>query len=260
MTKKLIMFDIDGTLLDHEKQLPESTKQAIKELKEAGHEVAIATGRAPYFIKDIRKELEIDSFVCFNGQYVESDNEIIYKNPINREYLHLLSTHSSTNDHPLIFMGAESMKSTVDKHADIDESLTSLAIDFTMLEMDANYYNDNEIYQTLLYCRADAESFYRENLQNLNFIRWHELSLDVLPIGGSKANGIEKYIEKRGYTKDQVYAFGDYLNDIEMLQYVGHGVAMGNAPDEVKKAARYVTRDVGEDGIAYGLEMVGLLK
>ena len=124
MTKKLIMFDIDGTLLDHEKQLPESTKQAIKELKEAGHEVAIATGRAPYFIKDIRKELEIDSFVCFNGQYVESDNEVIYTNPINREYLHLLSTHSSTNDHPLIFMGAESMKSTVDKHADIDESLT----------------------------------------------------------------------------------------------------------------------------------------
>ena len=84
--------------------------------------------------------------------------------------------------------------------------------------------------------------------------------MDVLPIGGSKANGIEKYIEKRGYTKDQVYAFGDYLNDIEMLQYVGHGVAMGNAPDEVKKAARYVTKDVGEDGIAYGLEMVGLLK
>ena len=51
MTKKLIKFDIDGTLLDHEKQLPESTKQAIKELKEAGHEVAIATGRAPYFIR-----------------------------------------------------------------------------------------------------------------------------------------------------------------------------------------------------------------
>ena len=79
------------------------------------------------------------------------------------------------------------------------------------------------------------------------------------PLGGSKAMGIEKFIEKKGFTKDQVYAFGDYLNDIEMLQYVGHGVAMGNAPEEVKNVARYVTKDVSENGIAYGLEMVGLL-
>ena len=70
MTKKMIMFDIDGTLLDHDKKMPASAKEAVRSLKEAGHEVAIATGRPPYFFKELREELEIDSFVCFNGQYV----------------------------------------------------------------------------------------------------------------------------------------------------------------------------------------------
>ena len=64
MTKKMVLFDIDGTLLDQEKNLPASTKEAIKSLKEAGHEVAIATGRPPYFFKKLREELEIDS-LCF---------------------------------------------------------------------------------------------------------------------------------------------------------------------------------------------------
>ena len=64
---------------------------------------------------------------------------------------------------------------------------------------------------------AAEESIYIDNLKGLNFIRWHEYSMDVLPLGGSKAMGIEKFIEKKGFTKDQVYAFGDNLNDIEML-------------------------------------------
>lgn len=253
------MFDIDGTLLDHDKKLPISAKEAIRSLKEAGHEVAIATGRAPYFIKDIREELEIDSFVCFNGQYVEIENEIIYKNPIDKELLMHLSDYSITNAHPLVYMGDEFMKSNIGYHSEIEESLTSLNIDTAQIEMNANYYNDTEIYQTLLYCKEHEESFYRNNLGNLNFIRWHEYSMDVLPLGGSKAKGIEKFIEKKGFRKEQVYAFGDNLNDIEMLQYVGHGVAMGNAPEIVKNAARYITKDVSEDGIAHGLEMVGLL-
>lgn len=259
MTRKLIMFDIDGTLLDHEKKLPTSTKEAIHSLKEAGHEVAIATGRAPYFIQELRKELEIDSFVCFNGQYVEIENEVIYKNPIDRELLAHLTSFSSSREHPLVYMSGEAMKSTIKQHAEIEECFKSLDIGVSHPEMDANYFNDMEIYQTLLFCKEHEESIYRQSMQNLNFVRWHECSLDVLPMGGSKAIGIEKFMEHKGFAKDEVYAFGDNLNDIEMLQYVGHGVAMGNAPKAVKKVARHVTKDVAHDGIAHGLEMVGLL-
>ena len=255
----MILFDIDGTLLDHEKKLPASAKEAISSLKEKGHEVAIATGRPTYFFEELREELDIDTFVCFNGQYVVDENEVIYRNPIDKEKLARLLSFSSPNEHPLVFMGAEAMKASIDFHPNIEESFATLDARIIHPKSNSNYFNETEIYQAMLYCEEDEESFYRDNMQDLNFIRWHKYAMDVLPFGGSKAQGIEKLIEKKGFTKDQVYAFGDYYNDVEMLQYVGHGIAMGNAPEDVKQVARYVTKDVDDNGIAYGLEMVGLL-
>jgi hypothetical protein len=64
---------------------------------------------------------------------------------------------------------------------------------------------------------------------------------------------------KLGLRKEEIYAFGDYLNDIEMLEFAGTSVAMGNAPDIVKNAAKFVTPDVDDDGIWHGVRMVGLL-
>src|SRR5699024_1203950 len=78
MNKSIIFFDIDSTLLNHEKELPKSAKEAILKLKENGHIVAIATGRAPFMYADLRKELEIDTYVSYNGQYVVLNGEVIY--------------------------------------------------------------------------------------------------------------------------------------------------------------------------------------
>lgn len=259
MTKKLIMFDIDGTLLDHENKIPASTKEAIGRLKEAGHEVAIATGRTPYFITEVREALQIDAFVCFNGQYVEIDQEVIYKNPIDKALLKRLYTVSQENNHPLVYMGGAAMRSTVQYNPVVENCFASINIDTTNITLNEQYFNEAEIYQALLFCQANEEKKYIQTMNNLDFIRWHKHSTDVLPLGGSKAKGIAKYMAYRGIEKEDVYAFGDNFNDVDMLRFVGHGVAMGNAPDAVKKVSRYVTKDVGEHGIAYGLEMVGLL-
>ena len=258
MKPEMIFFDIDGTLLDHNKQLPSSTKQAIQALKENGHEVAIATGRAPYLFKELREELEIDSFISFNGQYVVLRGEVIYKNPLNRKSLHALKNFASQYNHPLVYMGSDTMKANIVYHPHIEKSITTLG--FEHPERDPYYFIDREIYQALLFCTDEHEAAYGETFHDLNFIRWHQFSMDVLPYGGSKAQGIARFIDKLGYTKEQVYAFGDNLNDIEMLQFVGNSVAMGNAPDLVKKAAKYVTKDVNDNGIVHGLELVGLLK
>jgi len=80
--RKIIFFDIDGTLLDHDKKLPASTKKAVQLLKEQGHEVAIATGRAPFMFKDLREELDIQTYISFNGQYIVLNGEVLYKNPV----------------------------------------------------------------------------------------------------------------------------------------------------------------------------------
>ncbi|MEF3402006.1 HAD hydrolase family protein, partial [Enterobacter kobei] len=67
---KIVFFDVDGTLVGETKEIPASAKQAIAKLKENGVYVAIATGRGPFMLDEIRKELDINSYICYNGQYV----------------------------------------------------------------------------------------------------------------------------------------------------------------------------------------------
>lgn len=255
--KKIVFFDIDGTLLDHDKNLPQSTKKALAQLKENGVFVAIATGRAPFMFEDLRKELDIDSYVSFNGQYVVFENEVIYENPLDDQEIKRLYMNSKNNRHPLIFMNEKTMKSSVDHHRFIDESMGS--IKFTHPEKDESFFLSNRIHQTLLFCEKSDEHLYTSDFSKFHFVRWHPYSVDVLPSGGSKAEGIKKMIERIGFQIQDVYAFGDGLNDIEMLRAVGTGVAMGNAVDEAKAEANLVTRDVSEEGIWYGLKELNLI-
>jgi Cof subfamily protein (haloacid dehalogenase superfamily) len=254
---KIVFFDIDGTLLDHDKKLPSSTKEAILHLQDAGVHVAIATGRAPFMFADLREELGIDSYVSFNGQYVVFEGEAIYQNPLDEKMLERLLEHSHKNGHPLVFMDEKMMKASMENHPYIHSSMGSLK--FSHPDYDPNYYKGRPIYQALLFCKQEEEQEYISAYDMFHFVRWHEVSTDVIPFGGSKAEGIKRMVKRMGISIHDVIAFGDGLNDVDMIQYVGTGIAMGNAKEEVKKAANLVTRSVDEDGIAYGLKLVGLL-
>jgi Cof subfamily protein (haloacid dehalogenase superfamily) len=255
--KKIVFFDIDGTLLDQEKKLPRSTKKAIQLLKENGVFVAIATGRAPFMFTSLKKELDIDSYVSFNGQYVVFENEAIYKNQLKQSELERFLLDTKTNEHPLIFMNELTMKATTHYHPYIETSMGSLL--FPHPDEDKSFFINNEIYQSLLFCKENEEKFYHENFPEFDFIRWHPYSVDILPKGGSKAEGIKKMIDRLGFDLKDVYAFGDGLNDLEMLKAVGTGVAMGNGVDEAKAFANLVTTDVSEDGIWNGLKELKLI-
>ncbi|MBU8906191.1 Cof-type HAD-IIB family hydrolase [Desertibacillus haloalkaliphilus] len=256
--QSVIFFDIDGTLLDHDKKLPHSTKEAIFKLKENGHIVGIATGRAPFMYEDLRKELDIHTFISYNGQYVVLDGEVIYTNSLNHSSIEKLTEAAMHNNHPIVYMDHEDMKANVPEHSYIDESIATLNIN-RFPTHDPSYYKGRELYQSLLFCLEGEEGQYEQAFDDFDFIRWHPVSVDVLPKGGSKAKGIEKIVEKLGIPEDHQYAFGDGLNDIEMLSTVKNSVAMGNGKDRVKEVAKYVTRSVEDDGIVHGLQMVGLL-
>lgn len=259
MTKQsIIFFDIDGTLLNHDKEMPVSTKEAIFKLKERGHIVAIATGRAPFMFEDLRKELDIHTFVSYNGQYVVLDGKVLHTNPLKVSSLEKLAEAALQNNHPVVFMDHEDMKANVPEHSYIKESIDTLKISYFPTH-DPSYYKERELYQSLLFCPEGEEKQYEEVYDDFDFIRWHPVSVDILPRGGSKAKGIEKIVQKLDFPKERQYAFGDGLNDIEMLISVKNSVAMGNAGEKVKKAAKYVTKSVEDNGIYYGLEMVGLL-
>ncbi|MCY7646139.1 HAD-IIB family hydrolase, partial [Bacillus safensis] len=110
MNKKVIFFDIDGTLYDHDKNIPESTKRAVHLLKEKGHHLFIASGRSPFLIRPILEELGLDSFIAYNGQYVMYEGDVIYGNPLKQELMERIYETADRHDHPLVFMGEETMK------------------------------------------------------------------------------------------------------------------------------------------------------
>ncbi len=257
MDSKLIFFDIDGTIYDHDKNIPESTRETVAELQRQGHHVFIASGRSPFLVKPILEELGIHSFISYNGQYVVFENQVIYKNPLPEEAISRLLKRAGKDKHPVVFMAEDTMKATVADHPHVMEGIGSLKTDYP--ETDELFYEGKEIFQLLLFCQDEEEQVYVA-FPEFDLVRWHELSTDVLPHGGSKAEGIKKVIERLPFAISDTYAFGDGLNDLQMIEYVGTGVAMGNAVPELKEIADFVTKPVDEDGIAYAVKELGLLK
>ncbi|MFC7392393.1 Cof-type HAD-IIB family hydrolase [Scopulibacillus cellulosilyticus] len=255
--QKIVFFDIDGTLLDNEKKIPKSTANAVKKLQENGVITAIATGRAPFMFAHIREQLNIQTFVSFNGQYVVHNNEPVLKNPLSRKSLLSLEKKAADSGHPMAFLGTETMAANCNNHQYIIDSFKDLKIS-PPLE-DRMFHHHEDIYQALVFCEQKDKADYLNTERDFEYIRWHEYSMDVVPTGGSKAEGIKRLLNKLNIDVKNTYAFGDALNDIEMLSFVQHSFAMGNGMDEAKKAAKYVTKHVQEDGIYYGLQKAGLL-
>ena len=105
-----------------------------------------------------------------------------------------------------------------------------------------------------LYCTKEQEADIREKIPGCSITRWSRFGIDVLPGSGDKVAGIRKYLALQGISHEETIAFGDGENDIGMLQYAGIGVALGNAGEEVKAAADYVTADIDDDGVWKALE------
>ncbi|WP_033541639.1 Cof-type HAD-IIB family hydrolase [Planococcus sp. CAU13] len=254
---KLLLLDIDGTLLNSKKELPASALEALQKARENGHELAIATGRAPFMITDLREKLDIHTFITFNGQYIVHDDRVIHTEALDSELLEKVVLFAEERDHPLVFMNSKKMISSIDYHPDIDESLKSLK--FPHPETERNFHLDNDIYQSLVFCTEEEEAQYHEKFKEFSFVRWHRVSCDILPKGGSKASGIEKLIASTGHTIEDTIAFGDGLNDLQMMQVAGYSVALDNGHPETKKVASHVTAHVDEDGLAKAFAHLGLI-
>ncbi|MFS0654273.1 Cof-type HAD-IIB family hydrolase [Bacillus sp. 179-C3.3 HS] len=258
MNKKVIFFDIDGTLYDHDKNIPESTKQAVQLLKEKGHHLFIASGRSPFLIQPVLEELALDSYIAYNGQYVVYEGKVIYQNPLKLELMEQIYEMAHSHDHPLVFLGEEEMKASVPDHPFVHEGIGTLKTAHP--EHDLSFFKEHDIYQMLLFCKAEEEMTYQAFREDIDLVRWHELSTDVLPKGGSKAEGIKRVIERLPYDIKDTVAFGDGLNDREMISFVGTGVVMGNAVSELKTLADFVTKPVDEDGILHAVNELGFIE
>ncbi|MFC5701330.1 Cof-type HAD-IIB family hydrolase [Cohnella faecalis] len=255
MTYKIAFFDIDGTLVNEEKQIPDDTVAAIRELQQSGVTAVIATGRAPYFFRPIAEQLGIDSFVSLNGGYVVYKGEPIYRYSIPRDRMEDLVAQASKNNHSLVFEGEEAYFANTDSHPHMISSVSSLRVELP--GFDPDYWQKADVYQAFLHCEVHEEHLY--DFPGLRMVRWHSSAMDVLPNDGSKARGILELLKRLNLTPEEAVAFGDGLNDKEMLSCVGLGIAMGNSHPDLLPFADYVTKSVDEGGIRSGLQHAGLL-
>ena len=263
MNKKTIFFDVDGTLLSTKNGklfcIPPSTLEALSLLKKNGHRIAICSGRQEAFIHKFFPGC-FTSYVAMNGTHVVFDGKTIFNNTFSTKKIAELMKHFDSYGCHYLFVGNHGAwgRSVPEKHLEVLNSLYGFA-DFVKLgwkpeDVQANMmdflFEDEADFQRS--CPAFTESM---------VLNRHPggLASDLSFKGQDKANGIRIFLEHAGIDRGDSIAFGDGYNDITMMGAVGCGVAMGNAVDDLKQAADYVTDPIFEDGIYHALKHLELI-
>ena len=266
MDIKVAFFDVDGTIVDnHSKKnqssdmelVPASAVEAIRLLKENGITPFIATGRSPFMIEELLKGLEIDSFICTHGQYAVMNGRVMYEAPYSQALLDEIVAVAKENHVPLLWMPTHHYVLSGENQEVLLEALDNMNLPYPIIETNLEK-PDYKIYQMVAGVTKENEHIF-EPIEEVRIVRWQPNGIDLLPKVGSKATAIEVILDKLGLKPENAVAFGDGLNDIEMLQTVGCGVAMGNAHEELKKHANYVAKPVYEDGIYNACKDLGLI-
>ncbi len=256
---KAVFFDIDGTLVSFRThRVPDSARKAIEDLRRKGIKVFIATGRHWRVINNLGG-MEFDGYITLNGSscYVGKE-QLIYRQTIPLSDVScLLGIENGAVNFPCIFVREKDM--FINYVNDRTDEVFKL-LNFPQPPVrDIREALQGDVFQIIAFFGQEQEKQIMQHLPGCEATRWNPLFTDIVPVGGSKRVGMEKILEYFGLRKEECMAFGDGGNDIPMLRYAGIGVAMGNATDEIKAEADFVTRSVDEDGIVYALKYFGLL-
>lgn len=258
MKRKLFAFDIDGTLLNSKKEALDSTREALHSLRQQGHLVTVATGRSRHLAQDIIRDLEFTNYVVCNGAGAFLDHEQIYKNLLDKEEITRLTKVMDEKEIDTAFVGLDESRRysnyDMNKMERVMASFGSTVPDFA-----PDYHEEEDVYQCLTYFSKDLEQQVSRKFPEFRFIRWHEDCMDVLPKNGSKAATLSFMAQRLGIDQEDVIAFGDGENDIEMLEMAGVGVAMGNAIPEIQQSANMVTNSNDQDGIWKALKELAVI-
>ena len=262
MNRKVLFFDIDGTLItnDERKIFPDDTREAIRKAKANGHLLFINTGRVYINVEDYIKS-DFDGLVMGCGtNIVYKDEELFYRTLPREECLRiaLLSRQCrmygafEKNDRISIDMEMEGIE-----RIPIFEFFLS-----TDRRIERDIYSDEFLFDKFAIWydqNSDRDTFIKAMEKDYTIIDREGDFYEVVSKGFSKATGIEFVLKHFGIAKEDSFVFGDSNNDIEMMEYAGISVAMGNATDECKEKASYITGDILEHGISDAMKHFELI-
>lgn len=263
MSRKMIFFDIDGTLLtegDH--YIPDSTKRALIQARKNGHLIFINTGRTHFAITDEIKDLGFDGYVCGCGTNIFFEgNELLYNklshkiclDIVNKLRLYKIEGLFEARDdmyfdhtRPATGMLAELKARFGAQGYDISKSWDDPGITFDKFVV---WRNDD----------SEFEKFYSYITEKFDYIDRGGNFGEIVPKGFSKASGIKFLQEYLDIPLSDCFAIGDSPNDLSMLNYVPNSIAMGNSSQSLFKEVAFITKDIMEDGIEFALKHYNII-
>lgn len=256
---KMVFFDIDDTLRVKETgYMPESIQQVFKSLKEKGIQTGIASGRTVFGVVPEIRALNPDFYVLLNGSYVENaKGEEIYSQPLPVDKVEQVIDFIKAEGIDYGLLGSH--KGALSKRTPRISQVMDLI--YEGLEVDPDFYKENPVYQVLTFEKDKQPVELPEELQtDLRSVRWDAIASDIILRETSKAAGVAQVAAHLGLKPEQILVFGDELNDLEVFDYAGISIAMGESHPELQERADFVTKRVEEDGIWYALEQLGLVE
>ncbi|MFC1966595.1 Cof-type HAD-IIB family hydrolase [Chloroflexota bacterium] len=259
---KLLVLDIDGTLLNKDGAIAAEDKQALIRVGDSGIQVSLSTGRVTQACLKILKQLSLDGYhMFFDGALVsnpEKDEEV-YCRPIGKEvvrqmveFAHLKEINLDLYSATRYFVEQETWVSDIRRDF---FGIQPIVADFTQIG-----HQERIVKGTLVVFsakeRATADSFRAHFGSSLSFSSTNTPAypgvdfINVVAAGVSKGKALEALASFLGIPLTEVIAIGDGDNDVSLLSTAGLGIAMGNAPDELKAVADYVTLDIDHSGVA----------
>ncbi|GAB0171301.1 Cof-type HAD-IIB family hydrolase [Lysinibacillus sp. CTST325] len=257
MDYKIVFFDVDGTLVNYEDgRIEESTRNAIKQLKNKGIHLVAATGRPLSMCQELRN-IGIETFITANGAYAKYQDQVIHKIPVAKEIVQAVKAFADENKQSLSFFTEQLSMNNVQEEKTLKAMRETLSLqEFPAINEDIL---TQEVYLMCLYGDEDIEKKYTSKFPHLLFKRWHPYITNVLQHDVSKSIAVQAVLAYFDLSSEEALAFGDGDNDIDMLEQVGFGIAMGNGSEALKKVADYVTKKSVEDGIDFALRELQII-
>jgi cof-like hydrolase len=255
---KVVFSDIDGTLLNSQHQITPKTEEAIKNLLKQGIPFIPVSARPPYAITPYTEQLGAQhGMICYSGALILDKNlTALYSVTLEPQDLQKLNALLADFTHLSIsyYAGLDWFCNDVNNNWIKQES------EITGLSAKLLQGNLTDVHKILVMGSAEeiqtVEPVLKQALPHLSIHRSKDEYLEIMNSAATKAKAIQFMEQHLGISAEQVIAFGDNFNDLDMLQYAGLSIAMGNAPDAIKQAAKEVTATNNEDGIALVLNRV----
>lgn len=257
---KILFLDIDGTILRADDTIEESTKIAIDQMRKQNVEVVLATGRPIHEILELAEELKISSYIGYNGALGIYEGETIFAEPMNPEDVHYILEVANANGHEVVLYSDSKNYVT-----NFESNSVKTFIKQFHLRRNAIFGEEvieNILGMTIITSGAAGDTLYQFNngihLSQVN-VEGMQHCFDVIRDQVNKGIGVKFLLDKLGIEREQSIAFGDGINDKEMLAFAGEGFAMGNAHPMLFEHAKHRTTEVTNSGIYNGLKSLGLL-